>query len=201
MPETRKVFPAAAFILALLLSAVTGTMLVKLGVANPVYEERWEDLPIISIHSPVNETHVNSVLLNFTIAKPESWLSTPVSFEYEAGSGLAQQLLSVSYYVDGKSYGSVVSNNNLSSSFNYCVYLMNLTEGEHILMVRANATGVVRDWTSDKVYNVPINSSSTVHFTLDTALPSFSVLSFGIAAMTATLVGIGLLAYFRKHSH
>jgi hypothetical protein len=74
-------------------------------------------------------------------------------------------------------------------------------------MVCTNSTGVERDWISDKVYNVPANSSSvTVHFTLET-VPSNSVLPLPepfltilliIVAVLAVIIGTGLIAYFKK---
>jgi hypothetical protein len=167
-----------AFILALLFSTVAGAQFIHLGVADPFVEERWTTPPVISLNSPMNKTYTSSVPLNFTVTKPESWLSEPVSFAYEPGSGLAQELLSVSYYIDEKFYGLVSSNSNLSSPFNYFVYLKNLTDGGHSLIVLADATGVVRNYISSSVYHVPINSSSDlVYFTLDATPPSVSVLS------------------------
>jgi hypothetical protein len=65
----KKAFPVA-FMLALLFLALVGGQLVELGMANPFYEERRADPPVVSIHSPVNETCVNSALLNFTVTKP-----------------------------------------------------------------------------------------------------------------------------------
>jgi hypothetical protein len=174
----RKTFPAAAFISALLFSAVAGTQLTNLATADPLIEERYESPPIVSIHSPADGAYVNSVLLNVTVTKPGDWLSTPISFSYEPGSGLSQKLVSVSFYIDGKFYGSVAANSNLSSPFNYSLYLTNLTDGNHTLLVRADSTGVVRNWISSTVYNVSINSSiATGHFTLDSTPPNVSFLS------------------------
>jgi hypothetical protein len=195
LAEIRKTFPAAVFILTLLFSALAGEHLVKLGVANPFYEERWVDPPIISIHSPANGSYVNNVLLNFTVTKPEWWVNAPGRLGY------AQELQSVSYEVDGKFNGSVdvnsnstslgsvsyeingkffVSlglNSNLSSPFNYLAYLSNLTDGVHSLIVHAHATGFVIETHGLWDYYEPINSSSVVYFTLDTTPPSVSVLS------------------------
>jgi len=168
----------ATFISMLLLSAVAGIQLVGLAAADPLIEERYESPPIVSIHSPANGAYVNSVLLNITVTKPGDWLSTPISFSYEPGSGLSQKLVSVSFHIDGKFYGSVAANSNLSSPFNYSLYLTNLTDGSHTLVVRADSTGVVRNWISSTVYNVPIDSSiATVHFTLDSTPPNVSFLS------------------------
>jgi hypothetical protein len=172
----RKTFLAIAFIPVLLFSAVAGTQLTNLATADPLIEERYESPPIVSIHSPANGARVNSVLLNFTVTKSGDWLSTPISFSY--AGGLSQKLVSVSFYIDGKFYGSVAPNSNLSSPFNYSLYLTNLTDGTHTILVCADSTGVVRNWISSTVYSVPIDSSiATVHFTLDATPPNVSFLS------------------------
>jgi hypothetical protein len=157
----------------------------SLAVANPLIEERYDSPPTVSIHSPKNDTDVNSVLLNITVTKPEDWLDTPISFSYEPGSGLSQKLVTVSFYVDGKVYGSADANSNLSSPFDYSLQLENLTDGSHILLVRADSTGVVRNWISSTVYEVPVESSAaTVHFTLDSAPPEVTFLSTAKAYTT-----------------
>jgi len=171
----KKTLSAVVFISALLFSAVVGTQLTNLAAADPLIEERYESPPIVSIHSPANGAHINSVLLNFTVTKSGDWLSTPISFSY--AGGLSQKLVSVSFYIDGKFYGSVAPNSNLSSPFNYSLYLANLTDGSHTLVVRADSTGVVRSWISSTVYSVPIDSVfATVHFTLDSTPPNVSFL-------------------------
>ena len=68
----RKTFPASAFILALLLSAVVGTLFSSTAHANPY---NWETIPppagtkapTITLLTPENNTvfPVNNVLLNF----------------------------------------------------------------------------------------------------------------------------------------
>ena len=199
---------ALTLILALLFSAAAGTQFVNLAVANPVSIESWTASPNISLNSPLNKTYSGNVLLNFTVTASESWLSSPVSLDYESGSGLAQELLTVDYYVDGEFCGSNVANSNLSSPFQYSVYLINLKDGGHSLMVCTNSTGVERDWISDNVYNIPANSSSvTVHFTLETTPPNTSVLplleSFPAtlvlaSAASVAVVGVVLLVYFVK---
>ena len=138
---------------------------------------------------------------------PESWLSTPVSFNYETGSGLAQKLLSVTYSIDEEIHGPFSLNSNLSSPFNYSIYLGNLTVGEHSLKVWANATGVVRNWISDQLYSVPISSVSLVNLAIDsinsTPRPretgSFPIaLTVSVAAVALFTVN-SLLVYQKKH--
>jgi hypothetical protein len=174
----KKTLLTAAFISVYLLSAIARIQFISLATADPLIEERYESPPIVTIHSPANGAHVNSVMLNFTVTKSEDWLSTPISFSYELGSGLPQKLFSVSFHINGKFYGSVVPNSNLSSPFNYSLYLTNLTDGSHTLVVRADSTGVVRNWISSTVYSVPIDSVfATVNFALDSTPPKVSFLS------------------------
>ena len=125
-------------------SVVLGTQLTGLAMATPVYIESWTASPNISLDSPLNKTYSDAVLLNFTVAASELWLSYPVSFDYEQGSGLAQELLSVDYYVDGEFCGSITANSHLSSPFQYSVYLTNLKDGSHSLTICTNSTGVER---------------------------------------------------------
>ena len=170
--KIRKTFPIAAFILALLFSILVGGQLVKLGTANPYHEERWADPPIILIHSPANETCVNNAVLNFTVTKPEWWVGTL------GINGHAQTFDGVTYTIDGNFYGAVDEvDSNLTSPLTYFVYLTNLTDGTHRLTVYAYATGSVWEIHGLWDYSVPVNSSSTVFFTLDTTFPTVSILS------------------------
>jgi hypothetical protein len=175
-----------AFMSALLILMVAGTLFVNFGVANPnpFLEESWMDPPVILIHSPTNKAYESMVLLNFTVARPESWLSTPVSFGYEQGSGLAQEMQSIICYLDNQFYMQIMflsemeENEDLASPVNHFEYLTNLTNGVHTLTIRASATGVVRKWVPSSVYSVPISSSAEVKFTFkDVTSPIISVFS------------------------
>jgi hypothetical protein len=159
-------------VLAFLFSVLATGDFVHLGAANPFHEERWADPPIISIHSPVNGSCVNKFLLNFTVTKPDWWVGTPGIY------GHAQTFTRVSYRIDGKYYGSVRDiDRNLTSPLNYFEYLTNLTDGAHSLTVQAFATGSVWEKHGLWDYTVSVNSSSVMYFTLDTTLPSVSILS------------------------
>jgi hypothetical protein len=173
---------ATAIILILLSTSIF--QLSSLATANPLIEERYDSPPKIIINSPENGTYVNSVLLNVIVTKSENWLDTPISFSYEPDGGLSQRLVTVSFYVDGKVYGSVSPNSDLSSPFSYSLQLENLSDGSHILLVRADSTGVVRDWISDTVYEVPAESATAAaNFTLDSP-PEVSFLSTAKAYTT-----------------
>jgi hypothetical protein len=71
-----------ALILAILLSVTIGKQVAKLGIANPWTEFRWTEPPVISMQSPTNETNSRSILLNFTVTKPEGWKSNPTMFRH-----------------------------------------------------------------------------------------------------------------------
>lgn len=167
----------ASVVCILILLLLGSLRLSSATTANPLIEERYDSPPKIIINSPENGTYVNSVLLNVTVTKSENWLDTSISFSYEPDGGLSQRLVTVSFYVDGKGYGSVSPNSDLSSPFSYSLQLENLSDGSHILLVRADSTGVVRDWISDTVYEVSGESATAAaHFTLDSP-PEVSFLS------------------------
>jgi hypothetical protein len=175
LPVEKKHALTAAFISGLLLSVVAGTHFVNMGKANPtVYEMKY--LPTISIHSPANNTYINAneILLNFTITRPKGWEMTMSASDWT----ISQELQRVSIQVDGKFIKEVNVNSNLSSApFNHFVYLANLTDGEHNIIVHAFASGFeYAQWWSSP-YSFQISNSSLVHFTLDTVSPAIQILS------------------------
>jgi hypothetical protein len=163
----------AVLISALLFSAIAGAQFINLGKANPISEIEYKTPPIISIRSPVNNYtfSVNSVLLNFTVTKPDSWL---IHGGYEA----QQNLKSVSYQLDGEYYDEISVKSSLESPFDYSVNLTNLTDGVHALKVYAYASGWVIEMHGLWEYEVPINSSSTVYFNVDANPPKITILPF-----------------------
>jgi hypothetical protein len=135
-------------------------------VANPVIEERYMDPPIITLHSPSNQTYTNTVLLNFTVKPSGSWTG--------------QELLSVNYYIDGKyGWAPVGEHNDLSTPFNHYLYLTNLSDGVHSIEVFAQATGLIINRISGSFDRPLLDwvSSGNVYFTLDTNPPRISFLS------------------------
>jgi hypothetical protein len=170
---------ALTLILALLFSVAIGGRLVKLGISNPWYEDRWTDPPVISIQSPTNETCSDIVLLNFTVTKPDKWKSKPtVYLGTPTRYGDVQQFDFVKIELDGKLHRSIEVYSNLSSPFSYSENLTNLGDGVHSLRIYAYGTGIVEgcEWSPNT--SVGINSSSNlVYFRLDTISPIISVLS------------------------
>jgi len=136
----------------------------------------WEETPLISIQSPVNGTHVNSVLLNFTIEKPTGWFnnqSQQWGIFASDNFAIEQMLTSVVYEIDGNST-TINAESNLFSSFNYSMNLANIEEGDHSLRIYATATGVYRN--SHGIWQpFPINSSyEKAFFTVDSKPPKIS---------------------------
>jgi len=167
-----KAIPTAAFILALLFSALATDNFVQLGVANPWYEDRWTDPPVISIHSPTNETYRDVILINFTMTKPEKWKSYPtVYLGTPTRYGDVQQLDHITIEVDEKLYRLIEVHSNLSSPFSYSENLSNLRDGIHSLRIFAYGAGVIEGCEWKPNTSAEINSSSVVNFRLDTVFP------------------------------
>jgi hypothetical protein len=160
-----------------LFSALATGNFVQLGGANPWYEDRWTDPPVISIHSPTNETCSDVVLLNFTVLKPEKWKSNPtVYLSTPTRYGDIQQVDFVRIEVDGNLYRLIEVHSNLSSPLSYSEDFTNLTDGMHSLRIYAYGTGVVEGCEWKPNTSVEINSSSdVVNFRLDTVSPLISL--------------------------
>jgi len=157
-------------ILVLLLSIIAGIQFFSLVEANPIGAElEYTTPPIVSIHSPLNnETFPADVLLHFTVVKPDFWL--------KHGGYNAQQILkSVRYQLDGKYSDQIPVNSDLESPFDYSVNLKNLTDGVHSLKVYAYASGWFIEMHGFWEYEVTINSSSNVYFTVDSTPPTVLV--------------------------
>ena len=170
--DMKKAVVAMGLIMVLLITATAGAVFVNLTKAlQPEIE--YKTPPIILVHSPENNKTLsfNSALLNFTVTKPDYWLTH--------GGYAAQQILkSVNYQLDEKYYDQIPVNSTLASAFDYSVNLTNLTDGLHSLKVHAYASGWVIQMNGFYEYEVPINSSSdNVYFTVDTASPRISVFS------------------------
>jgi hypothetical protein len=161
-----------ALLSTLLFTGVAGTQVVNLAKAIPP-EIKYETPPIISLHSPMNNDtfSVNTVLLSFTVTKPDNWL-------IHGGYDAQQIFKSINYELDGNFSEPVIVNSALESPFDYSVKLANLTDGMHALKVYAYASGWVIQMNGFYEYEIPINSSSkTVYFNVDTTSPTISLLS------------------------
>ena len=182
-------------IFTFLFSTIAGTLLVNLAKANPLYELRWANSPVISIHSPsLNETFCSDEIpLNFTITKPEQyeWLVKGGSEE------IRNLLLSVDIVLDGTLYRSIEVNSILSSPFSYFDTLTNLTDGAHNLTIQTVCEGwdveVHGLWANKFIYE---NSSDLITFTLVEPKPFPTTVTVSIAS--GAIVGVSLLICFRK---
>ena len=190
-------------VLTLLFSTISGTLLVNLVKANPLYEKRWANSPIISLYSPSNNQtfYSNEIPLNFTVTKPGQyeWL-------IKGGSEEARNLLlSINIVLDNILYRSIEVNSNLSSSFSYFETLTNLTDGAHNLTIQTVCEGwdveVHGIWANKFIYE---NSSDLTAFTV--AKPESLELSPTAIVATAsgisvTIIAAGLLVFFKKRKH
>jgi hypothetical protein len=168
----KKTLLTVVFISALLMLEVTETRFVNMTKAiQPEIE--YETPPIISLHSPMNNGtfSVNTVLMSFTVTKPDNWL-------IHGGYDAQQIFKSINYQLDGNFSDPIPVNSDLESPFEYSLNLANLTDGVHSLKVYAYASGWVIQMNGFYEYEVPINSSSNmVYFSVDTTSPRISVLS------------------------
>jgi len=169
-----KTLTTVIIISALLFSALAGTELVNVGVANPYESYTYTVPPIISIHSPVNNRTFcsNNVPLSLTITKPDGWL---ISWSINGGSKVFKNKLTrLGIKLDGISYRSIAVNSYLSSPFSYSENLTNLADGFHNLTIYAYCDG----WDLEghgfwERYLPYVASSDLVNFTV----VNFSILS------------------------
>jgi DNA-binding beta-propeller fold protein YncE len=169
----KKALLTAIFISMLLFLTIAGTEFVKLGTANPVGAElKYTAPPVILIHSPVNNETLNrtAVSLQFIVSKPQGWL-------IHGGSDEAKQMFKgLSYELDGKMLYNTSFNSDLKYPFYRSVNLNNLKDGVHSVKVSAYASGWCIEMHRFWKYEVAINSSAEVYFSVDTTYPTISIL-------------------------
>jgi hypothetical protein len=169
----RKTFPAAAFILALLLSAVVGTLFINPAHADPY---SWETIPppagteapTITLRSPENNTvfPVNNVLLNCLVEVGNSTASYRRVF------------LLVKYKVDwlqNETMKNPIQDDDNDGLVKIYLTLTDIPDGNHSIIIDATEVGQIV--TLGIVQEFYIHSSSLVNFTVDTASPIISFLS------------------------
>jgi hypothetical protein len=168
---------ASALIILLLVSAMAGAFVVRLGKANPYYEETTEayDPPSIYIDSPLNKTYNGKVLFNFTISPSEHWS--------------AYEIVNTSdYSVDGKFAKTITINSRLldpytysPEPFSYSIVLENLTDGIHVVRMFVKYTGYFyqHKGISDTWNRPELVTSAMANFTLDTVSPAVEIMSLG----------------------
>lgn len=169
----RKTFPAAAFISALLLSAVVGTLFSNPAHADPY---SWETIPppagteapTITLLSPENNTvfPVNNVLLNCLVEVGNSTASYRRVF------------LLVKYKVDwlqNETMKNPIQDDDNDGLVKIYLTLTDIPDGNHSIIIDATEVGQIV--TSGIVQEFYIHSSSLVNFTVDTVSPTVSFLS------------------------
>lgn len=190
---TEKTFLSAAFILALLFSAVVGTQLVSLAVASldwplPSYPD--PNPPLISVQSPTqNQIYSsNNVWLNFTVTKPETWFSnSSVTTLIAVGYVIYGQIYFVRYNLDGRGSENIPANDSSylelyqsppRRNFDFSLKLTGLSEGPHSVIVSAEGESYYEGNNSDYWFaNTVVGNSTKIDFNINAAPPAISILS------------------------
>jgi hypothetical protein len=182
LPVEKKTLLTAAFISVFLLSAVAGTLFVRVGKANPYLRLSVQEgevpppdgtiPPTVSIFSPKNDTVYASsnfsLVFNVTIAK--SYLVSPD--------------ISKIYY--RPSWQPSNTQVNPKTANNYSINITGVPEGTHSLTVYAVQNGRVytrevvdqNSFTKYHYYSsFEITGSSRIKFTIDITPPKVSILS------------------------
>ena len=211
---------AAGTIALILILAVS---VAQVTMANPI---PWpstanQEKPTLTLSSPQNNSafayNDTDIWLNFTITTPDSWKTGPMPPPYVG------QVTSVQAYLDGNAlpigpelwFGPELW---LNGSKTFALKLNQSTAGAHTLNITVSGFTYYKQPTDNgadilyyksnkgPVYKSPVVVSDIVYFTVNGApspLPQVTE-SFPIGTVTAilllavTLVGAGLLVYFKK---
>jgi hypothetical protein len=174
----RKMFPAAAFISALLLSAVVGTLFSNTAHANPYL---WETIPppagteapTITLLSPENNTvfPVNNVLLNCLVEVGDSTASyqrVGLLVKYKAD------------WLQNETMKNPIQDDDNDGLVKIYLTLTDIPDGNHSIIIDATEIGLIiteaRYPTMGLVQQFSMTSSRIVNFTVDTASPIISFL-------------------------
>lgn len=125
----------AAVLLSILLSAMCGTQLVEITKANPIYTKIFNDPPVITIESPLNnETYPDNVLMVFNLTKSVGWITDRSAIN-------RNRVVYVNITLDGKMYSSIKVRSYLPSPFNSSLNMANLKDGLHSVQINAACEG------------------------------------------------------------
>jgi hypothetical protein len=201
----RKTAYAKILVLAFLFLVEAQVLIV---LANPyglwpwlVPESRYPDwgYPEITVTSPVqNGTYApNNVWLNLTVTKPSNWTDFEGQIKY------------VVYLIDGNRsnfinydyYGATrISNEdppeavNPPLEFSFSIKLEGLSEGNHHIEVAAE--GLVEYKGSDVTVS---GYADTINFIVTKeSSASSTTLAAAVSGASATIIGLGVLVYFKK---
>jgi hypothetical protein len=184
----KKKLKAAVIISALLFSVAVGTQFVNLGKANPNpfyiwydYKEGrpefWAKPPEISLTSPKNNTIYIDSSLNLTFSVSVDSIVGDVKKPYF----IREITYEVDWLAKTKTVYGVPSE---TDAFSTNIYLTDIPEGEHSLVVSAIARGSYESQTVKRVgldkiitvYGFNVSASSAVTFSVDTVSPEVSIL-------------------------
>jgi hypothetical protein len=184
----KKALIAAVIISALLFLAAAGTQFVNLGKANPNptsiwYDhkegrpEYWAKPPEISVTSPKNNTIYIENSINLTLSVSVDSIFGDVKFPYF--------IHEVNYEADWLAKTKTVYGvPSETDAFSTNIYLTDIPEGEHSIVVFATARGSYKSQTGEffllhpvvTVYGFNVSASSAVTFSIDTVSPEVSIL-------------------------
>jgi hypothetical protein len=189
-------------VLALLFSAEAQVVMVMANLYWPFPDSGYPDwgYPEITVTSPVqNGTYPqNNVWLNLTVTKPSNWT------DFEG------QLKYIAYLIDGNRSNFIINDYygetripvedplgvvNPPLEFNFSVKLEGLSEGNHHVDVAAE--GLVKYNES----NVSVGSGygDTINFIVTKESSAFpTALAAAVSGASATIIGLGVLLYFKK---
>jgi hypothetical protein len=167
-----------AVFLSILLSTTCGTQLVKITKANPVYTEIFNEPPVITIKSPLNnKTYPDNVLMVFNLTKSDGWFA-----ERSARTIMMNRVVHVNITLDEKLYRSIKVSSYLSSAFNSSLNLANLEDGLHSVQIHAACEGFAitgfggLDFSQRQTFYSA--SSNIVNFTVDGTPPVIEFIPF-----------------------
>ena len=187
---------ALTLVLALLMSATANTLLVNFGNADPFAPP---PPPTFFISSPEDKVYDSgSILLAFNVTVPSTW-------GYSTAGTAYPTLSPIQYWVDGQLWGEFTGG-DISNP--YSITLKGLTNGYHSVEVTTTL-----NWSSsglayfEDFYNTDFTnmqgSSGKRFFTINVTSPKetepFPTATAATAAgASVTIIGVGLLVYFRK---
>ena len=190
----------------------------SLASANPydgtpvpsAFQTPNKDPATVTIQSPLNATTYfeNDVLLNFTVTKPKSWSKPDVvcyikNVTYQMDEGQAVVLYTPT---------PPTPPSELPATDHFSMVLDDLPEGQHTLQIKVSAES--QYLPNDTYYwfmvrHYPLRVSQTIVFTVEnspTSTPTpepqqdafLTTLVAAASGASATIIGLGVLLYFKK---
>jgi hypothetical protein len=185
----------ALVLFALLLVAMFQFSSVALANPAPYPTTPNQELPTLSVESPYDEEVFtsDSVRLNFTVVTPDSWnvywlTSLPVVGDFD-----------VEVYLDGiQKYQEWMVGSSDTLIYNYSIVLDGLTEGKHTVKILITVRTFFQPEHANDAREYLRDFYQTRDFTVHLFPTTLVATASGISA---AVVGLGLLVYFKKHRH